>query len=63
MGEHGLTCKVLAYEELIRVPLIVTGPDIKPGKSEYLMLNIDLMPTVLDVASIEIPSNINGKSF
>lgn len=63
MGEHGLTSKVLAYEESIRVPLIVAGPDVKPGKSENLMLNIDLMPTVLDIASIEIPSDIHGKSF
>ena len=63
MGEHGLTSKVLAYEESIRVPLIVTGPGIERGVSEKLMLNIDLMPTALDLAGIEVPENLHGKSF
>ena len=63
MGEHGLTSKVLAYEESIRVPLIVTGPGIEKGVSEELMLNIDLMPTALDLAGIEIPVDLNGMSF
>lgn len=63
MGEHGLTSKVLAYEESIRVPLIVNGPDVKTGVSENLMMNIDLMPTVLDLASIEIPPELHGRSF
>ncbi|MDO8966297.1 sulfatase-like hydrolase/transferase [Algoriphagus sp.] len=63
MGEHGLTSKVLAYEESIRVPLIAIGPGINPGRSDELILNIDLMPTVLDLANIEVPSNLDGKSF
>lgn len=63
MGEHGLTSKVLAYEESIRVPLIVTGPGIDRGVSDELMLNIDLMPTALDLAGIEVPDDLNGKSF
>lgn len=63
MGEHGLTSKVLAYEESIRVPLIVSGPGIERGVSEELMLNIDLMPTALDLAGIKVPDDLNGKSF
>ncbi|MCG2590930.1 sulfatase-like hydrolase/transferase [Rhodohalobacter sulfatireducens] len=63
MGEHGLTSKVLAYEESIRVPLIVAGPEVQTGVSDHLILNIDLMPTALDLASIEVPPNLHGRSF
>ncbi|MDR8390375.1 sulfatase-like hydrolase/transferase [Aliifodinibius sp. S!AR15-10] len=63
MGEHGLTSKVLAYEESIRVPLIVSGPKVQSSESDELMLNIDIMPTALDLAGIHIPSDIQGKSF
>lgn len=63
MGEHGLTSKVLAYEESIRVPLIVTGPEVKHRMAKEMMLNIDLMPTVLELAGLQIPSDLDGKSF
>lgn len=63
MGEHGLTSKVLAYEESIRVPMILAGPRINRAVNDHLVVNIDLMPTILDMAEVPIPNNVHGKSL
>ncbi|MFH5884512.1 sulfatase-like hydrolase/transferase [Halalkalibaculum sp. DA3122] len=63
IGDHLFTSKVLAYEESIRVPFFVTGPGIVPGENHELVLNIDLMPTLLELADIEIPDNLHGESM
>jgi arylsulfatase A-like enzyme len=63
LGEHLFTSKVLAYEASIRVPLLVKGPGISPGASRELILNIDVAPTLLEWAGVEIPAKIYGRSF
>jgi arylsulfatase A-like enzyme len=63
MGEHGFTSKVLPYEESIRVPMIIAGPGIEHGTDENLVLNIDLAPTILELAQIPIPQNMHGESL
>lgn len=65
-GEHGLYDKRLAYEESIRIPLLVRYPHLikDPGiKRHQMVLNIDLAPTLLDLAGIPVPSRIQGLSF
>ena len=64
-GEHGLTEKRLAYEESIRVPFLVRYPPlIKPGsRSEVGVLNIDIAPTLLALAGIEIPVEMQGQDL
>ncbi len=66
-GEHGLGGKWLLYEESIRVPIIIHGPGI-PGtmrgkKLDHIALNIDIAPTILDIAAIPIPAEMNGMSL
>ena len=54
-GEHGLSVeRRLAYEESIRMPLLVRYPKwIKPGAArDELALNIDLAPTLLELAGV-----------
>lgn len=63
MGEHGFTSKVLAYEESMRVPMIVAGPGTKPRVDKRFVLNIDLFSTVLDIAGVARPENAHGKSL
>mgnify|MGYP006288266841 CR=1 FL=1 len=63
MGEHGFTSKVLAYEESIRVPMIVAGPGIKPAVETDIALNIDLPATILDLAGVPIPDGMHGRSL
>ena len=61
MGDHGMTSKVFPYDASSRVPLIVAGPGIKPGStSDAKVLNIDIAPTLLTLASLEVPSKMHG---
>jgi arylsulfatase A-like enzyme len=64
-GEHGLIDKRHAYEESMRVPMLVSCPSfIKPGSvTEALVQNIDVAPTLLEYAGISTPENMQGKSF
>mgnify|MGYP000682494984 CR=1 FL=1 len=64
-GEHGLGDKRAAYEESIRVPLIVRYPKrIKPGTtSDAMVLNIDYAPTLLALAGVEVPKEMQGRSW
>ncbi|MCP4577719.1 MAG: sulfatase, partial [Deltaproteobacteria bacterium] len=64
-GEHGLYDKRLAYEESIRIPFMVRYPKLinDPGRrSGRMVLNIDLAPTILDLAGVGIPSGMQGRS-
>lgn len=67
LGDHGLSGKWLMYEESIRVPLLIRGPMLpaamKGTASERLALNIDLSPTVLDLAGLKIPAGTDGQSL
>ena len=64
-GEHGLVDKRTAYEESMRVPLLVWGPSlVKQGtKINKMVLNIDIAPSILELAGIEKPGQMQGRSF
>jgi len=63
MGEHGFTSKVLPYEESMRVPMIVAGPGTAARVDERLVLNVDLAPTMLDLAGLSVPESMHGRSL
>lgn len=65
LGEHGWFDKRFMYEESLRTPLLIRYPkEIDPGtKIDALVQNLDFAPTFLDYAGVEIPSDIQGKSF
>ncbi|MEL7585328.1 MAG: sulfatase [Prolixibacteraceae bacterium] len=64
-GEHGLIDKRQFYEESVRVPLLVLCPEICKGGQviENMIQNIDIAPTVLDMAGLEKPEYMRGSSF
>jgi N-acetylglucosamine-6-sulfatase len=64
-GEHGLGDKRAAYEESIRVPLLMRLPGlIKPGTTiDAPALNVDIAPTILDLAGVAIPEDVQGRSL
>ncbi len=65
-GEHVLTGKRWAYDDNIKVPLIVRWPDgiASPGSVVHEpVLNIDIAPTLLDIAGVPIPGSMQGASF
>lgn len=65
LGEHGWFDKRFMYEESLRTPLMVKYPkEIKPGTIvDGLVQNLDFAPTFLDYAGVDIPLDIQGKSF
>lgn len=64
-GEHRLTGgKFLAYEPATHLPLLIRGPGIKPGTSTgELAGNIDLAPTILELAGAQADKSIDGRSL
>jgi arylsulfatase A-like enzyme len=66
-GEHGLGGKWLLYEESIRIPIIIYEPGhprkLKGAKLDHLALNIDIAPTILDLAGIAVPHEMDGMSL
>ena len=64
LGEHGLIDKRHAYEESIRIPMIAWGPGfVRPGSVITPMVrNIDIAPTVLEIAGATNPRKMDGQS-
>jgi len=64
VGQHGLIGKQSLYDHSIRVPMIITGPNIKKGSvyNQDIYLQ-DIVPTTLDLANISIPDHVDFKSF
>jgi N-acetylglucosamine-6-sulfatase len=65
LGEHGLPAgKDFPYEEDIRVPMIVRGPGVPEGHTiSAMVLNNDLAPTFAEIAGIDPPAFVDGRSF
>ena len=64
-GEHGLIDKRHAYEESMRVPLLVWAPGmVKPNSVvEQVVMNVDLAPTFLELGGVDKPAQMQGFSF
>ncbi len=64
-GEHGLFRKRATFEPSIRVPLIVRWPAEVPAgaRQDELALNVDLAPTLLDLAGVDVPADAQGRSL
>lgn len=67
LGEHGLAGKWLMHEESIRTPLLIYDPrlpkDAGGRRVEQMTLNIDLAPTILDLAGVTVPASMQGRSL
>lgn len=67
LGERGLAGKWFIYEESIRVPFIVYDPRAKETVRgtviDPMVLNVDLAPTLLDLAGAKIPASYEGASL
>jgi arylsulfatase A-like enzyme len=64
LGEHGRIGKGgPIYEQVGHVVLMARIPGIKPGRRAGIVQPADLMPTVLDLASVPDPGTCQGRSF
>ena len=64
-GEHHLTDKRWPYEESIRIPMLLRYPKLikkTNQKISQMVLNIDLAPTLLDLAGVKKASPMDGES-
>jgi N-acetylglucosamine-6-sulfatase len=64
-GEHRYgEGKALMYEESIRMPLVIRGPEIPAGATlRHLVSNVDFLPTWLELAGAPIARNVEGRSL
>lgn len=65
LGEHGLYDKRFMYEESFRTPLLISCPSLikKHSRCDELVQNIDLAPTFLSLAGVEVPEELPGRSL
>ncbi len=64
IGDHGLFGKSVYYEAALRVPLIFAGPTIKAtGGCDALVHLNDSTPTLLELAGLEIPTEMQASSL
>ncbi len=63
-GEHGLIDKRTAYEESMRVPLVLSGGGLPAAATiQEVVANIDIGPTILEAAGLQAPASMDGRSF
>ena len=65
MGDHTFLDKRLAYENSMRVPMIIRYPKLitKNSVIKEQCLNIDIAPTILDLAGVKKPTYMQGESM
>jgi arylsulfatase A-like enzyme len=65
MGPHRLGgTKGVPYEESVRVPLLIRGPGVPAGvRLSHLVGNVDLAPTIAELAGVAIPADVDGRSL
>jgi iduronate 2-sulfatase len=64
LGEHSTWQKQMCFERVARVPLIISAPQLSAGKTCPATVElIDLYPTLSDLAGLQTPANLQGKSL
>ncbi|HVG16057.1 MAG TPA: sulfatase/phosphatase domain-containing protein, partial [Chitinophagaceae bacterium] len=65
LGEHGLYDKRFMYEESFRTPMLIKYPSAiqKQRRINSFVLNLDIAPTLLDLAGIPVPADMQGASM
>lgn len=67
LGDRGLAGKWFMHEESIRLPLVIYDPRLsiqqRGKKVSNIVLNADIAPTITELAGVEIPSTMQGRSL
>jgi arylsulfatase A-like enzyme len=67
LGEHAIGSKRVAYEASIRIPLVVrwpaAGAALRGRQVDEMVLNVDLAPTLLELAGVAAPKGLHGRSL
>jgi len=66
-GEHGLGGKWVLYEESTRIPMIIKDPRLPKNRNsvrlDQMALNIDIAPTLIEMAGLPVPQEMDGQSL
>jgi arylsulfatase A-like enzyme len=64
LGERQLAGKWLMYDNSLRVPMIIYDPrSVQSKRVKDMVLNIDIAPTIFDLAGLDIPETWQGQSL
>jgi iduronate 2-sulfatase len=64
LGDHGQWCKHTNYEQATRIPLMIAAPGVEGGKrTNALVENVDLYPTLAELAGLAKPTEGEGLSL
>ena len=64
LGDHGLPTKgAWHFDACVRVPLLAWGPGVKPTVSRNMVTNLDLYPTIMDLAGAACEAPLEGDSL
>ncbi len=65
LGEHGWFDKRFMFEESYRTPLLIKWPgEVEPGSvNNDMVSNLDFAETLLDIAGVKIPKDMQGESM
>ncbi len=65
LGDHGWFDKRWMYEESLKTPLLIRWPGtVDPGSvSKEIVSNLDFAETFLEMAGIQVPDNMQGRSM
>lgn len=62
--EHGFEGKNAFFESSVRIPFFITWPNkIAAARYNQLVETVDLVPTLLDLAGLPVPANVQGRSL
>jgi arylsulfatase A-like enzyme len=63
LGEHGMWCKHTQFHVDNHVPMILSVPGKKSGKTDALVEFVDIYPSLCELAGLELPKHLQGTSF
>lgn len=63
LGEHHFWQKSNLHEEALRVPLIISAPGFRGGRSAAMVELVDIFPTVAELTGLSIPYSVQGESL
>ncbi len=63
LGEHHFWQKSNLHEEVTRVPMIISAPGLKPGRTKAFAELMDIYPTLCSLLELPIPKSVQGKSL
>lgn len=63
LGEQSAWGKMTNFEIATRVPMIIAGPGIKPGRTRSIAELVDLYPTICELSGVKTPTHLEGESL